>query len=364
MKITGVSIGGFKNIETVTLNFSNKITALIGFNNYGKSNVLDAINFGLQFIKANMSNRKKMMSNSQVQPLIIDLKGKPFKFSIQFKDNKHCYSYSYSWYWNTDEVYNEELIRDNLVIHYRNTNTQVVPNLGLLIDKKDSNLQELYKWIKTISAYGADLVTDIKSNTVVHKEHHSTLAKALYDLQNNFSNEYQLLMEAYTSLMPSIKYLKPQIQNNEYRILVKEDNVKTETLFEQLSMGSRRLLALLYMAIKAKELNIQVLFFEEIEACLHPRLIPLLLMSLSKLAIESNIVLTSHSPYLIQHLPINSIYLSLPLKNGLASFKTINTDLQAKLLRQAEELEISLGVYLFDLLIESFYDPQVLMEWL
>ena len=364
MIITGISVGGYKNIDLVTLNFSNKVSALIGFNNYGKSNVIEGICFGLRYIQANMINREQMMRDIKSKPLKAKLQDKPYSFAMQFKDAKHFYSYSLSFYWSTSKIVSEELTRDNEIIHYRNLNTQVVPDLGLLIDKKQSNLQLIYNFIKSASAYGADLITDLNSDTVIYKKHGLTLAHALYDLQNNDSSNFQLLIEAYTSLIPNISYLKTEKDNNVYTIIVKEEDINIETSFQNLSMGSRRLLALLYMALKAKDYQIQLLFFEEIEACLHPRLIPLLLMSLSKLATNSNIVLTSHSPYLIQHLPINSVYLATPTQHGIAGFKTINPSLQERLLRQAQDLEISLGVYLFDLLIDSFYDPDVLSEWL
>lgn len=50
MKIQSVLVDGFKNLSNVRIDFS-KITVLVALNNFGKSNVLGAIDFGLKFIK-------------------------------------------------------------------------------------------------------------------------------------------------------------------------------------------------------------------------------------------------------------------------------------------------------------------------
>ena len=50
MKIQAVLIDGFKNLSNVKISFDN-ITALVALNNFGKSNVLAGIDFGLTFIK-------------------------------------------------------------------------------------------------------------------------------------------------------------------------------------------------------------------------------------------------------------------------------------------------------------------------
>ena len=48
MKIQAVVIDGFKNLSNVKIRFDN-ITALVALNNFGKSNVLLAIDFGPVF---------------------------------------------------------------------------------------------------------------------------------------------------------------------------------------------------------------------------------------------------------------------------------------------------------------------------
>ena len=49
MKIKSISVGGFKNLKRSTIQLNN-ITAIISPNNYGKSNLLEAIDFGVDFL--------------------------------------------------------------------------------------------------------------------------------------------------------------------------------------------------------------------------------------------------------------------------------------------------------------------------
>ncbi|MBD5452569.1 MAG: ATP-binding protein, partial [Lachnospiraceae bacterium] len=63
MKIQAVLIDGFKNLSNVKITFDN-ITALVALNNFGKSNVLSGIDFGLAYIKAGIEDKMVMMSNA------------------------------------------------------------------------------------------------------------------------------------------------------------------------------------------------------------------------------------------------------------------------------------------------------------
>ncbi|MEE6208438.1 MAG: AAA family ATPase, partial [Alphaproteobacteria bacterium] len=68
MKIQAVVIDGFKNLSNVKIRFDN-ITALVALNNFGKSNVLSAIDFGMTFIKSSVSEKQIMMANSNLIPM-------------------------------------------------------------------------------------------------------------------------------------------------------------------------------------------------------------------------------------------------------------------------------------------------------
>ena len=48
MKLKSVTVSGFKNLKMTTLDL-NSIIAIVSPNNYGKSNLLEAIDFGVDF---------------------------------------------------------------------------------------------------------------------------------------------------------------------------------------------------------------------------------------------------------------------------------------------------------------------------
>lgn len=62
MKIQAVLLRASKFIKRKNL-FVN-ITALVALNNFGKSNVLSGLDFGLAFIKATIEDKKEMRANS------------------------------------------------------------------------------------------------------------------------------------------------------------------------------------------------------------------------------------------------------------------------------------------------------------
>ena len=82
MKIQAVLIDGFKNLSNVKIGFDN-ITALVALNNFGKSNVLAAIDFGLKFIKATVEDKADMMANSNLIPINSYMFGRNYKFQME-----------------------------------------------------------------------------------------------------------------------------------------------------------------------------------------------------------------------------------------------------------------------------------------
>ena len=82
MKIQAVFIDGFKNLANVRITFDN-ITTLVALNDFGKSNVLSGIDFGLSFIKASIEDKKDMMSNSQLIPGNCNLIGRNYKYEME-----------------------------------------------------------------------------------------------------------------------------------------------------------------------------------------------------------------------------------------------------------------------------------------
>ena len=81
MDIKRIKVCGFRNIREVNLCFDN-ITALVGLNGYGKSNVMDAIDFGFDFIHAPNSEKAGMMTSKHCIPILKTNAGQDYSFDI------------------------------------------------------------------------------------------------------------------------------------------------------------------------------------------------------------------------------------------------------------------------------------------
>lgn len=102
MEINKIIIDGFANLDKVEINLE-KFNALIALNNYGKSNVIKGISFGVDFITASASGKDNMMSYQPVIPINKHLAERSFSFEITFskKINKEksiiVYGFSFDW---------------------------------------------------------------------------------------------------------------------------------------------------------------------------------------------------------------------------------------------------------------------------
>ena len=123
MKIQAVLIDGFKNLSNVKISFDN-ITALVALNNFGKSNVLAGIDFGLTFIKATMEDKADMMANSNLIPINSYMFGRNYKFEMEILtelDNiEYRVLYGYEFAWKCEESTEPYIVSEYLRIRPEN----------------------------------------------------------------------------------------------------------------------------------------------------------------------------------------------------------------------------------------------------
>ena len=103
MTIKSITISGFKNLNRTKINLE-KIIVLVSPNNFGKSNLIEAINFGVDFLTASKKLRKSMMCWVKGIPLTPNLAFDDFMFEIEFDDptleqyRYVKYGFSFSWF--------------------------------------------------------------------------------------------------------------------------------------------------------------------------------------------------------------------------------------------------------------------------
>ena len=105
MIIDGFDIKGISNIGHVRLDI-REMNALIAPNGYGKSNVLSAISFGMDFINANVESRRQMLANGFV-PINEAIRHSNFCFEISGRltqdEPAQLFLYGFECEWAEDD---------------------------------------------------------------------------------------------------------------------------------------------------------------------------------------------------------------------------------------------------------------------
>lgn len=419
-QIKKITIKGFRNIGEVSINLQN-ITTLLAPNNYGKSNVLSALTFGFRFMKELPETRQKMMNDISHVSINKNNAGLPFNFEIEgmlSENEDFVYGYGFEWkrsrnMSSTDGTIVSEYLKirknigehsqyNSFILRNRPEKAQYKPSLTgrcsktlflnscLLAIDKLSNYDDLFfnaqlKAIMRIEVLGIDTLSDpkehyslgitVKEGKIVLSE---WLGKYLFELKTERADDYAYLMSIIGNLVPSIESIEPVIVNvkgknvdddvpfelpDQYDIMVKEEFNNQSTRFQYLSTGCMKILYLLVNIFKASHDHVQLLLAEELENSIHPKLLQSLLVSVEALLGETKLLFTSHSPYLSQYLSAPQIFVGLPSENGLVDFRILKTSKVKTALKIASAGNMSLGEYLFELMLDMESDPELMTDF-
>lgn len=421
-----ITIKGFRNIDVFSINLEN-ITSLLAPNNYGKSNALAAITFGFQFVKGLPKTKLMLMGNQSCISINKGIAGKPFVFEEEgsIDDNTDfVYGYSFNWKRNRkgdveDEVEGQivtEYLRirnkvgnkpkfTTLINRTAGNKVKYTPSLTgrcdkeLLIESDELALNKLCNYddlfyhnhieaIKSIRVRGIDTLSDPEEifapRLMMNDEGKRTLmlgsnlAQYLYELKQKDKDTFELLISAITNLIPTIEIIDPVVINkldlkidedapfelpDQYDVIVKEKFNNQQTRFQYLSTGSMKLLNLLTKVVKAQKDGVQLLLVEELENSIHPRLLQSLLSIIDDFLGETKLLFTSHSPILAKYLSAPQLYIGLPSEKGYVDFRTLKANKVSRVLKIAAAGEMSLGEYLFDLMLDLECDRELISEF-
>lgn len=413
MKIQGVLIDGFKNLSDVKIVFDN-ITALVALNNFGKSNVLTAIDFGLTFIKAPVDVKRTMMSNSNLIPINVHMFARNFKFQTEvltkLQGKKYRIEYQYEFSWKTSEKVEPEIVFESLKIKldekgqkytqlilrqnqnalYKSSETGrcstsiSVQKAELLINKLQA-FDDLYylDFLKKLNGMKLYMENNLDAKSFYRPDpiirngigdvmlDIDNLPRIVFQIKEKFNDKYELLKDVYLQLFPEVEDLIVQqytIKNTKnikfpesipliltdsvYVLYVKDKNLVHPIDFAMMSDGAKRVFMILTKIILSSISNISLIAIEEPENSVHPKLFQSYIRIVSQLLDDCKIVITSHSPYVISYLEPAWIYVGVNRKPGVAEFFTFKKAGQKLLERDAEEFNMSMGDYLFSLLAD------------
>ncbi|WP_066715153.1 AAA family ATPase [Clostridium sp. Marseille-P299] len=414
MKIQAVLIDGFKNLSDVKITFDN-ITALVALNNFGKSNVLSGIDFGLAFIKAPIDDKMEMMANSNLIPINQSTQGKNYKFEVEVlteeAGQEYRVQYGYEFAWQCDEDEAPEIVQEYLKIKldekgqkytqlitrtsesamYKSSETgrcssKIKVEPTELVVNKLRAFDELYyasiiRKLNSMKFYmenNLDAKSFYRPDPIIRKGigdmtiDAENLPRVIYHLRENHKERYVLLKNVYTLLFPdiediivkqySIKGLNnkkmpddaPFVVANSIHVLYVKDRSLVQPIdFAMMSDGAKRVFMILTRIIVASISNISLIAIEEPENSVHPKLFQAYMQIISQLLDDCKVIITSHSPYIISYLNPSWIHVGMNRNPGVAEFFTFKKSGQKQLQQDAEEFNMSMGDYLFSLLADA-----------
>lgn len=415
MKIQAVLIDGFNNLSNVRISFDN-ITALVALNNFGKSNVLSGIDFGLDFIKASIEDKKDMMSNSNLIPINCNMIGRNYKYEMEVSTDisgeEYIIQYGYEFEWKDNEDKEPRIVSEFLKVKLNKKGQKFTQLINRTVDTalyKSSETGRCSSKIKVEETelianklkafdelYYAQIITklngmkiymennlDAKSfyqpDPIIRKGFENEMINAdnlpriIYNLKEQNPDKFELLKDVYFQLFPDIedvivKQFKingltnneeltenlPFVFSNNYHVLfVKEKNLANPVNFSIMSDGAKRVFMILTKIIVSSVSNISLIAIEEPENSVHPGLFQAYIQIISQLLDDCKVIITSHSPYIISYLNPSWIHVGVNRKAGVAEFFSFKKSGQKQLENDAAGFDMSIGDYLFSMLADS-----------
>lgn len=425
MRIISITVAGFKNIKKTKLELDS-ICAVISPNNFGKSNLIEAIDFGFDFIHESRKGRKNMMSWIRGIPLCTVMENDEYFFEMEFEDEEledYRYAkYGFSFKWHRDDesgdVITNEWIeaRENTSVRYtaflkrsegkyrKGKSTTgfrklEIDDLQLAIDVlgllDEIEINGIIKDVQEITfricssldlrdRYQPSPLEYIEDEEDVIKFDDEDVPRALCILKKKNPELYGMFEDAVYTLFPefeainlneytlSDQHAEPEItvkfgekvistadmggkipfklREHVYRLFVKSEYLNQPMSMANMSTGTKRVIWLLANAYIANQVNTGIVGVEEIETSIHPKMMKQLLEVLEEALGNAPLIVSSHSPFLVQYIKPEKIYVGIPNKSGMAEFRRIQKNKVKQLISNARDLELSVGEYLFELL--------------
>ena len=414
MKIQVVRIDGFKNLSKVSIDF-DRITALVALNNFGKSNMLSAIDFGFAFIKAPADRKIDLMSNRTLIPINQRMYGRNFSFEIEGttecagQEYRVQYGYEFSWRTEEDKIptivreflrakpndkgqkYTQFINRTQEASFYKSTDTgrctsRIKAEPSELIVNKLRAYDGLYyadviekiNGMKMYMENNLDAKSFYEPDPIIRKGFENeminadNLPRVIFFLKEQNPEKFDFLKDVYFQLFPDIEDIvvksfridasdednlpedMPFIFTNViYNLFVKDKNLAKPVNFSMMSDGAKRVFMILAKVIVSSVSGISLIAIEEPENSVHPGLFHAYLQILGQLLDDCKIIITSHSPYIISYLNTSCIYVGLNRNAGIAEFFSFKKSGQKQLEKDAADLKMSIGDYLFSMLADT-----------
>lgn len=154
------------------------------------------------------------------------------------------------------------------------------------------------------------------------------------------------------------------VRDEIHKLIIYSKYINQPISMENMSTGTKRIFWLIANAVFGGCDRINLLCVDEIETSIHPKMIEKLLESLVDILEDSSLIITSHSPYIIQYLKPEFLYIGVPNEHGIAQFRRIQKSKVKPLLTATRNMETSIGEYLFELMSGDVDSSDILAAYL
>lgn len=435
MKLLSVTVSGFRNVTQTTIALGG-ISVIVSPNNYGKSNLLQAIEFGFEFMKSSSRQRESMMRALNCMPLNPKLANDDFRFSITLDDPRlgeyRFVRYGFSFAWLRDDGEGCRITDETIEIsskargpwtnylrraegkYKKSHDTRSFRSISLDDTKLAIDVLtaieniDINGAIKSILSATFDICNSLDTDSRFHSSplelkvqrsddsfvmfDDEDLSRSLYHLSKASPEKYEDFQTAVHTLFPefeevsAVSYaINPEehsrlvealgatdsdadipfrIKDELYRLMIKSSHINQPVDVSYMSTGTKRIIWLIANVMIASTKGAGGIGIEEVETSIHPRMTQELLEILNESVADTSLLLTSHSPYLIQYLKPEKVYIGMPDDDGVASFRRMRPSKVKEAVTTAYNHGFGLGEYLFSLMSDDGDGTRVLTDLL
>jgi len=404
-QINKIYVDGYKNISETTLVLARpnqSITILLAPNNYGKTNMLDAIKFAASLVGMGDREQQRKIRRNEYTSHNTTNASKCFSFEIDFSydDVGLVYGFEVSpgngveaeWLKvNDEEVFTRyKSDEGKWVVSLYKSLRYLIPDFLLfvsvpIVGEDDSSIDAkvgkyteivrealsktasmLYDKETSVKEYTEILSTDIERDEKIIEFFEKKADGEFNDFKVTFLNLFPDItdfrfVELYYGLEP--KKRKDRTPDA-YRLEFDQQGKKT-VRFNHLSSGTRNVF-LLILNIFIRREN-PLIAIEEIENGIHMSLYRDILNVLADICRNTKVLLTTHSLPLTKHFQrdfYSSYYVGSPNDQGYANFQPLKPSMEHHVRKTSKVYRVAIGELIFDMLTNTDDTKAELKGWL
>jgi predicted ATPase len=347
-----LEVRNYKSLKEVVIHLG-KFNALIGLNASGKSNIIDCLAFLSESLQTFNSLAPILNKRGGFQHVVFQGE-EEIILSAMFQNN------------NQESEYYLKCTGESIEERYLKVNGEMIiqekQGKGKYISRKGEEKEFNVGWKGLIGQISDDyalrhmdrwkfysfMVPKIREENSAKKQltlesDGSNLAQVLLSLKTERQKTFSEIESILRLAIPDVEeLLTPLTETGSTYVAVREKGFKNPFDYHQLSDGTLRLLAY----ITALNLDVDLICFEEPENFVHPKLLGLLADILKKSG--KQIVLSTHSPYFLDHLELEDLII-VGKEGGETKLRKVEAEKERRDIEALLEEGLSLGeVYYSD----------------